>query len=37
MPNLQMAVDMSIRQSWCIFLRCYLRSYTNIFKEYHDS
>jgi len=26
------AVDMSIHRSWCIFLRCYLRSYTSIFR-----
>jgi hypothetical protein len=32
-PNLQMAVDMSIQQSWFMFSRCYLRSDNCLFKE----
>jgi len=32
-PNLQMAVDMSVQQSWYIFIRCYLRSDNCLFKE----
>jgi hypothetical protein len=32
-PNLQMAVDISMKLSWCIFIRCYLRSDNCLFKE----